>query len=140
MFEGQDYSKVSAESDKQTFDQLLAKRVEELQCGPRERVLRSENKASSRVGLEGATGTSVCIHVCVQRCGVHCSPLHFPVILSLQSVLTVDLPSTSRKRRTLSPEELEERRRKVSRVALGELVEDVTLLYLAGCAASRGKG
>ena len=66
VFEGQDYSKVTAESDKQAFDQLLANRVEELECGPRERVLRSENKACSWAGVRGCTCTSVCVHVCVQ--------------------------------------------------------------------------
>ena len=53
MFEGRDYSKVIRESDRRTFDQLLAERVKELESGLQERTLRRENKASGYVGWEG---------------------------------------------------------------------------------------
>ena len=56
MFEGRDYSKVIRESDRHTFDQLLAERVKELESGLQERTLRRENKASGYVGWEGWMG------------------------------------------------------------------------------------
>ena len=60
MFEGRDYSKVIPESDRCTFDRLLAERVKELESGLQERALRRENKASGYVG----DGRGGCVCVC----------------------------------------------------------------------------
>ena len=89
VFEGEDYSKVVPESDRRTFDQLLAERMEELECGLKERALRSENKASSCVGcggmhLHACVGVCLCVHPC---CGAGFVEKAFSVILLLHHLI-----------------------------------------------------